>query len=302
MRHQRRARAGRCAFALAALCVLAPKHAGAISSTSIPPECGSRANFDSELRKRLGDDAPVSNVHVAIEPRARGFHLRVQIGSELRELEDENCSELLRAAVVVAVAILLRERESSPPAPPPQPPPPASPPAGPGERPHLTLSAGAGVCAGTLPPPVLGLELESKLLFRYWGLGLTLRYLTPGEQRDANDRGVRLQAVGAGAVGLFRPNRSWEARVGVAAQYLFGEGFGEGVPTFESRAGAAWAAGPTLGLAFIPVRGRRFWAGLGAEGQLNVVRGNFQIRNYSNNIYDVPWLAASGFVRLGLTF
>jgi hypothetical protein len=149
---------------------------------------------------------------------------------------------------------------------------------------------------------VLGLELESKLLFRHWGLGLTLRYLTPGERRDANDRGVRLQAVSARLLGLFRPSRSWEARAGFATQYLFGEGFGEGVPTFESRPGAAWAAGPTLGLAFIPLDRPPFWAGLGAEGQLNVVRGNFQIRNYSANVYDVPWLAGSAFVRLGLSF
>jgi hypothetical protein len=301
MRNQRRARAGCCAFALAALCLFAPKHALAMSPTAIPPECGSRANFDSELRKRLGEDAPVGSVHVAIEQRARGYHLRVQIGSELRELEDENCGELLRAAVVVAVAVLLHEREATATAPSPAPSS-APPSARSGERPRFTLAAGAGLCAGTLPPPVLGLELESKLLFRHWGFGLTLRYLTPGEQRDPNDRGVRLQAFGAGAFGLFRPSHSWEARVGFATQYLFGEGFGEGVPTFESRRGAAWAAGPTLGLAFIPLVRPPLWAGLGAEGQLNLVRGNFQIRNYSEHIYDVPRLAGSGFVRLGLTF
>jgi hypothetical protein len=167
------------------------------------------------------------------------------------------------------------------------------------ERPRLTLAAGAGVSTGTLPKPVLGLELESKVLWRDWGMGFALRYLAPTEKRDSQARGVRLQAAGAGMAGIFRPSRAWEARLGFAAQYLFGEGFGEGVPTFASRRDGAWAAGPTLGLGFTPLERPPLWVSVGGEGQLNLVRGNFRIRNYSDNFYDVPWLAASAFVRLG---
>ena len=290
MGSKRQARAGCCVLALATL-LLGARNASAASEPDIPPECGSRAAFDAELQKRLGDDAPLESIRVALTRTAHGFHLRVQIGNELREL--------LRAAVVVAVAMLLREHAPPPTSgqlesPKPEPQPSSS------ERPRFTLAGGAGVCAGVLPQPVLGFELESKALWQRWGLGLQLRYLTQGEKRDDNARGVRLRAVGGGLSGIFRPSRAWEARFGFAAQYLFGEGFGEGVPTFESRPGAAWAAGPTLGLGFVPLQSAPFWAGLGAEGQLNLLRGNFQIRNYSADFYNVPWLGGSAFVRLGL--
>lgn len=298
----RRARASCCALALALPCSLAfALPARAQSPPHIPSECGSRAGFDAELKKRLGDDAPVESVQVALEQRPSGFHLRVQIGTEVRELDDEDCAELLRAAVVVAVAMLLHEHEP-PQSPSQQEPPPPAPAVSSHQRPLFALAAGAGVCAGTLPPPVLGLELEAKALWRRFGVGLALRYLSRGERRDDQGRGVRLQALGVGAVGIFRPSSAWEARLGFAAQHLFGEGFGENVPTFTSRPGSAWAAGPTLGLGFTLFEESPFWVGLGAEGQLNVVRGNFQIRNYSENIYDVPWLAGSAFVRFGLSF
>jgi len=279
-----------------------PAAAKAASEPELPTECGSRADFDAALKKRLGDSAPLGSVHVSITRAASRFHLRVQIGSELRELDDPSCSELFRASVVIAVAMLMHDEQlgESPQPTRPVPAPVAR------EHPVFSIGAGGGVSIGTLPKPVLALELESKLLWRRWGVGASVRYYAPAKHLDALDEGVTLQALGAGITGIFRPSPLWEARLGFAAQRLSGEGAGSVAhPTGDS----AWAAGPTLGLGFVPVHRGPFWAGLGAEGQLNAVRGRFQILHYSRDvstasheIYAVSWLAGSAFVRLGLVW
>lgn len=259
----------------------------------IPAECGSRAAFETELRKRLGDDTPLDGVHVEITREPTHFHLRVQIDGEKRMLDDESCSELFRASIVIAMSMLLHEEP--PPAaasvsesePPPQPSAP---------RPRFTLGAGVGVNLGTLPAPVLALELESKALWQRWGVGLGLRYLAPGETPDSQQRGVRLQGVGAHLAGIFRPLPVLETRLGFGVQRLMGKG----IDAAEVQTGAAWVAGPTLGATFIPLEHGLFWAGLGVEGQLNLIRADFEILNYNGPVYDVSWLAGSAFVRLGL--
>jgi hypothetical protein len=112
--------------------------------------------------------------------------------------------------------------------------------------------------------------------------------------------------LGASISGIFRPSRLWEARLGFAAQQLSGEGTGSIV---QPHGDSAWAAGPTLGLGFVPIHQGPFWAGLEAEGQLNLARGRFEILHYSQDvanpaheIYVVPGLAGSAFVRLGLVW
>jgi len=291
----------RLACACAGLASL-PAVAQAAPEPELPTECGSRADFDAALKKRLGDSAPFASVQVSITRAASRFHLRVQIGNELRELDDPSCSELFRASVVIAVAMLMHDeqlRES------PQPTRPVPAPVA-REHPAFSVDAGGGLSIGTLPKPVLALELESKLLWRRWGVGASVRYYATAEHRDALNEGVNLQALGAGVTGVFRPSPLWEARLGFAAQRLSGEGAG----SVAQRTGdSAWAAGPTLGLGFVPVHQGPFWAGLGAEGQLNAVRGRFQILHYSRDvatpsheIYAVSWLAGSAFVRLGLVW
>jgi hypothetical protein len=148
----------------------------------------------------------------------------------------------------------------------------------------------------------LALELEGKVLWQWFGVGANLRYLPPAERRDETQRGADLWAMGAGVTGLFRPSRDWEARLGFAAQRVFGSGVGLN----SGYSAEVWAAGPTLGLGWAPLRQGPFWAGVGAEGQLNAVRGRFEILNYSGEltgdrsvIYQVPWLAADAFVRCG---
>ena len=272
------------------------------AATEIPAECGTRATFDSELYKRLGADAPASSVQIKITEAAHYFHLRLQIADEVRELDDASCTELFRASVVVAVAMLMHEpvkREAPSPAPPP--------PATPGRQyPRLSVGAGAALAFGTVPKPVLAFELEGKTLWQRFGVGANLRYLLPALKIDVEGKHLNVRAWGAGVTGIFRPSRLWEARLGFAAQRLSGEG-GAGIAKPESD--SAWAAGPTLGLGFVPIQTKPFWAGLGAEGQLNAVRGRFQIRHYSqdvtratHDVYQVPWLAGSAFVRLGLVW
>lgn len=273
------------------------------AANELPPECGTRAAFDSELQKRLGADVPLGSVQLSISGAPGRFHLRVQIGDELRELDDPSCTELFRASVVVAVAMLMHEPEPPHAAPPATPPPAPSPPR---QYPQLSVAAGAGLAVGTLPKPVLALELQSKALWKRFGAGVSLRYLLPAQKIDAEGKHLNARALGAGVIGIFRPSRLWEAQLGFAAQRLSGEG-GEGIT--KPRSDSAWAAGPTLGLGFLAIQTKPFWAGLGAEGQLNAVRGRFQIRHYSqdvtskaHDIYQVPWLAGSAFVRLGLVW
>jgi hypothetical protein len=258
------------ALAFATALLGASPSPAAASESGIPPACGTRADFDSELVRRLGADAPTRDVHLSITQTASRYRLRVQIGDEVRELDDASCTELFRASVVVAVAMLLHE----PAKPAAAPPPPPRKPAPPREYPRFSVGAGAGVALGTLPHPVLALELEGKAYWQYLGLSANVRYFAPTEKRDAQDKSVELQALGAGVAGVFRPSRKWEARLGFAAQRLSGRGGGS---ITKSHADTVWAAGPTLGLGFVPLQHGLFWAGLGAEGQLNAVRGSFKI-------------------------
>ena len=294
-----RRRAVSSVLALTWLTLIAPE-VRAQTDNDIPPECGTRAAFDAELRERLGADAPVDSVHVSIAPSALGHHLRVEIGAELRELDDDSCSELFRAAVVVAVAMLMRDRTPPQAAPqPPQTPPPA---ARSGPRPRFTLGAGAGVNVGTLPKAAPAFELEAQALWRQWGAALGARYFMPIEKLVDGERGASLRAYGAHAALSFRPSHAWQARLGFAAQLLLGDGRGSAKP----QSARVWAAGPTLGLGFVPYESGPLWLGLGAEGQLNAVRGEFKILNYNRGVdhavHSVPWLAGSAFVRLGLVW
>jgi hypothetical protein len=173
--------------------------------------------------------------------------------------------------------------------------------------PTFSVGVGAGLNVGTLPAPVLALELESKVLWRYLGATAAVRYLLPADRNTAEgDKGVQLQAFGVAASGIFRPSRLWEARLGFAAQRLAGQGTGS---ITQHDRDSAWAAGPTLGLGFVPVQAGPLWAGLSAEGQLNVVRARFEILHYYRPVsedpyvvYQVPWLAGSAFVRLGVVW
>lgn len=286
---------------LSALALCCTSLTAANAKADIPPECGTRASFEAALRQRLGEDVPVETVDVAIAPRGDRFHLRVAIDDEVRELDDESCSELLRAAVVVAVAMLLHDEPAAEKKPEATTDDAATKPTG-SARPRLALSAGGGVNVGTLPTPTPVVELEAQALWHDWGVALGARYLVPSKDLDQNDRGAKLQGFGAHLAGVFRPSPAWQARLGFAAQRLSGEGEG----SLAVQTASVWAAGPTLALGFVPYEQGNLWLGLAAEGQLNAVRGDFQILNYNRGddhvVHRVPWLSGSAFVRLGLVW
>jgi hypothetical protein len=149
---------------------------------------------------------------------------------------------------------------------------------------------------------VLALELEGQTLWRMWGLALSARYLFAADKLEQTDQGATLDAWSAGVAGVLRPSRFWQARLGFAAQRLSGTG----TRNASNQSASVWAAGPTLGLGWYPLQRGLLWAGVGAEGQLNAIRGRFEILNYSGMLsnepyalYRVPWLAGSAFVRLG---
>jgi hypothetical protein len=281
---------------VAALLTFGAPSARAATDSDIPPECGTRAAFDQALRERLGSAAPTDHVFITITRAAPRSHLRVQIGRDVRELDDPSCTELFRASLVIAVAMLGHEPKAPPadPSPAPRPSP---------RYPQLTVAAGAGLSVGILPEPVPAFELESKLLWRRFGVSAGLRYLLHADEMTTTRKGVVLRAAAFAASGVFRPSPLWEARLGLAAQRLAGEGRGSIAEQYDD---SAWAGGPTLGLSFIPWSRSPIWAGVGVEGQLNAVRGRFEILNYYQPVstepyvvYRVPWLAASAFVRLG---
>lgn len=270
---------------------------------SLPLACGTRADFERELRLRLGEDAPVSAARFTITPVQSGYHLRVQVGSELRELDDPSCAELFRASIVISVAMLMHGRELAPNAPA-QPPPVAPPPPSPArsEYPRFTLLGGVGVNVGTLPQPALAFELEAQSLWERWGVAIDARYLPTNSMTPVPEGAyIEASALGAGSAAIFRPARRWQTRLGFAVQRLSGSGRG----TAHNRDDHVWAAGPTLGLGWLPLESGRWCAAVGAEGQVNAVHGRFQVLNYSgkladsHDIYPVPWLAFSAFVRLG---
>jgi hypothetical protein len=93
---------------LAACSMLTPVR-NAQAAVEVPLGCGSELEFSGEVRRRLGSDIEPLPTSLRIEPEAGGYVLRMQVGSEQRELRDPSCRELFRAAVVVAATIALSE-------------------------------------------------------------------------------------------------------------------------------------------------------------------------------------------------
>src|SRR6188768_769927 len=143
-------------LALGVSCSLVALPAGAAISAQIPAECGSLSEFENELEQRLGDLATSDSAHVTLTPESSGYQLVVEAANQRRELHDANCQELLRAAVVITLALLEPKREqvappAAAPAPEvPAPPAPAAPKAERGSHPKFGLAAGGGLHVGTL--------------------------------------------------------------------------------------------------------------------------------------------------------
>ncbi len=292
--------AGRVALLLAAslglILLLAGRSARAAIASAIPEECGSWSELQGELQSRLGPNASLDSTRVTLTPDSAGYRLIVEVGSERRELHDPSCRELMRAAVVIALALL----EPQQPAAQPEPVVIASPRAREerNARPsslRVALAGGTGVHWGTLPNPTLLLDLDAQLLWARWGIAGGLRYLLPSSEQDATEHGVRVGGMGGYLAGSYEPWSWVQGRLGFAAYRLSGTGLG----SIERTSDAAWNAGPTLGASFLPFRWAPFWTSVGAEGQLSMLRPRFKIENYGE-VFRVPWASASLFVRAGV--
>lgn len=112
----RRASSRRWLGGVLAACSMLASVVHARAAVEVPLGCGSEVEFSGEVRRRLGSDIEPLPTSLTIEPEAGGYVLRMQVGSEQRELRDPGCRELFRAAVVVAATIALSEARRKNPA------------------------------------------------------------------------------------------------------------------------------------------------------------------------------------------
>jgi hypothetical protein len=267
-------------------------------SADFPQECGSSASFEGELRRRLDSGVSLDTTHVTLTPEAPGYRLVVEVGDERREIHDESCQELVRAAVVIALALL----EPNAPvvaAPPAAAAPPLAKPAttarASGSSARVSLGAGPGLHVGTTPRPTLLLDLDAQLEWARAGLALGFRYLSPSSTRDRANHGVQVGGVGAYLAGTFEPWQRVRGHLGLVAYRLTGNGLG----SVEQSRDSAWTMGPILGASVTPYARGAFWTRIGAEGQMNLLRPDFEIHAYGP-VFRVPKLSESVFVRVGL--
>jgi hypothetical protein len=82
----------------------------------VPEGCGSRAEFERELERLLGEERlEPSTVELTITPEADGtHHLRMTVRGEARELRDPDCRALFESAVVVVAASVKPELFGAP--------------------------------------------------------------------------------------------------------------------------------------------------------------------------------------------
>lgn len=253
-----------------------------------PPNCGSGAEFERELGERLGSEVEIPSTHVVIERAGSGYRLHMQIGAETRELYDPDCKELLRAAVVIAVAHSTKSVEPET----------AAQPVGAAQDAsspwQVRAALGGGVNVGLTPELVLTMDLEAEASWSRAGIIGTFRYVTEGGSEDPAGVGVSITGLGAGLAFGYRLSPIWQARLGAAAYRLAGTGLG----STSTSGDTAWGGGPTFGVLATPLFRSRVWVGVGAEAQLNVIRARFEILNYEE-VFRVPLFSGTIFFRVG---
>ncbi|MGC4095155.1 MAG: hypothetical protein QM756_46000 [Polyangiaceae bacterium] len=290
-------------FVTCALALAGPARA-TTSEVDVPAECGSAAQFDSEVAARLGEKKPLLATQLRIQQADGGFELDMRVGSEARTLHDTDCRALFRSAVVVAVAMSLSQSERRPaPAPlaapnlirtePGAPPEPAKP----VPEHWFGVAALGGMNIGELPRPALELGLEGSLGLRKLSVGASLHYLAPASAQDANQRGVRVYGLGGNLWLSFPTQALVELAAGFSVTRLSGTGLGAPSQASDS----AWTAGPNIGLSLIPLRRSGTFIGVGAALQLHLLRPEFQILNYGS-VFQVPVFSGDLLFRIGHDF
>jgi hypothetical protein len=270
----------------------------------LPPGCGSAAEFQREVDRRVRQGVKVPATVLRIAPGLAGYRLEMRVGGEHRQLEDRDCAALFRAAVVVTVAITLSEnaertpREAVRPEPQPAPEPPPAPPTSrpSGSGPELALGLGAGIEFGLEPQAAPAIDVLGKARWRRFGVALGARYLAARETQDESGRGVRIQALALRASALYRPARALELGLGLGASDLFGAGIGPG-----RRDDSAWAYGPFAWVGVLPLETRWFWLELSGELHWNMQRPKFEILQYGEIFSSSP-LSGGIFLHGGARF
>jgi hypothetical protein len=288
----------------------------------VPQGCGDRAQFEARVRERMGSDAKalLDTLDLSIERHRETYALFMRVGAESRQLEDGNCEDLFRAAVVVAVALWVApipaqhppEVQSRAPRSTPN----ANPEVNAGARhvrqsestvspprgrfqvlplrprrplPPLRLSGELGFSRGLQPrlSPVFG--LRGALEFESFGIASTLRFLPPNRGQDGNGRGVSVIAIGGHLAGYFKPASRLGLQAGVSTYYLQGTGIGsDGTST-----ASVMSFGPLLGLWAILWQSHAFSLSLGLEGQWELLRPRFEILDYGEVFRVSPLVWAS---------
>jgi hypothetical protein len=297
------------AAALFALALLARSNAVyAAPNATLPPGCGTAEELEHEVRQRLGRETALPPTSVEIAAEGQGYRLRMNVGAEQRELEDADCRELFRAAVVIAVAVTLSQSAQHPPRETDRTTTPnttarATEPSASSasvrvSKRELAFALGAGFNVGLLPKPALELELQGKSVFYdRVGVALTARYVAArSDDDDAQGRGLTVSAAGGQLSGLYRPTGYLEAALGASLYRLAGEGRGSG-----ARADTAWAAGPNAGLCFLPLPRGLLWLGFGGELHWNALRPRFEFSHFGP-IFTASPLDFSLFLRVGPRF
>ena len=318
-----------------AVCTWCASALEARAAVHVPPGCGSELEFAVEVRKRLGADVEPLPTSFSIAPEPEGYVLRMQVGSEQRELRDPSCRELFHAAIVVAATIALSEaRRSAPPTEPAAAPDAGAPvnaptraqkpaaPAKPSARPTprapitprsdssapaaspasttplpvgLSLALGAGVFGGVTPALAPRFDLEARLTVTRFGVVAGGCWFPPTSETDGAGRGVEVSGFRAALAGAWLPVELIEARLGGSIYRLTGTGLG----SFGHRSDGAWSGGLMAGILVAPLRHGRLWAGAALEGEWLLVRSRFEILNY-REVFRVSEVAAAGLVKVGV--
>jgi len=127
-----------------------------------------------------------------------------------------------------------------------------------------------------LPKPSLAAELVTSLHFGPWGAAARGRYYASSEQKDAQGRGVSVQAAGAELSGTWTGWRVIELRAGVNARAAFGDGIG----SRSTYTDTAWSIGALAGVRWRTLTLRDTSLVLGADGTIDATPPRFEIVKY----------------------
>lgn len=273
----------------------------------LPPGCGSRGEFQSELERLAGAHAAQAYpLKLSISETASGdpsarFRLVLEMRGERRELTHADCGALFRGAVVIAAASVKPPPAVAPKTEPQRPNEPATPPSPVPRADSLTfrggVSLGAGAALGVLPGAAAMLELRASLELERWGFSLAGKFL-PTKHVAQEGRGVDLITAGGRGAGTFRPVRPLLLSAGVDVDWLQGTG-DAGISNRQTD--SAWSVAPSLELGLIPFESRYLRIEVAAQGRVAVLRPRFVVTGF-RDLYRVPSFGGAGLVRGAFTF